>query len=56
MRMLRRIYRHIKSDKTRNEDICDKVVLASMVDKIEVSLRWLGHVKWRCIYAPIRRY
>ncbi|KAG5610037.1 hypothetical protein H5410_021318 [Solanum commersonii] len=56
MRILRWMCGHTRSDKIRNEDIRDKVGVASMVDKMrEERLRWFGHVKRRCIDAPVRR-
>ncbi|KAG5614149.1 hypothetical protein H5410_013973 [Solanum commersonii] len=49
MRILRR-------DKIRNEDIWDKVGVASVVDKMrEPRLRWFGHVKRRNVDVPVRR-
>ncbi|WMV19841.1 hypothetical protein MTR67_013226, partial [Solanum verrucosum] len=45
-----------RSDKIRNEDIRDKLGVASVVDKMgKVRLRWFEHVKMRCIDAPVRR-
>ncbi|KAG5580859.1 hypothetical protein H5410_051486 [Solanum commersonii] len=34
MKMLIWMYGHTRSDKIRNEDICDKVRMASLVDKV----------------------
>lgn len=49
MRMLRLMCSHIRIDKIRNEDICDKVGVTSVVDMMrEARLR-------RCVYAPMRR-
>lgn len=48
---------HTRIDKIRNEDIQDKVGMASMEDKMqEAKLRRFGHVKRRDIDAPVRRY
>ncbi|WMV29493.1 hypothetical protein MTR67_022878 [Solanum verrucosum] len=55
MRMLRWMCGHTRSDGIRYEDIWNKVGVASVVDKMrEVRLRWFGHVKRRCIDAPVR--
>ncbi|KAF3665146.1 hypothetical protein FXO37_11164 [Capsicum annuum] len=44
--------RHTRCIKNRNEDIRDKVIVASVVDKLrEVTVRWFGHVKRRCAKA-----
>ncbi|PHU30868.1 hypothetical protein BC332_02961 [Capsicum chinense] len=46
----------IRRDKIRNEDISDKVGVASMVDKMrKATLRSFGHVKRRHVDAPVRR-
>ncbi|XP_070007787.1 uncharacterized protein [Nicotiana sylvestris] len=43
-------------DKIRNEDIRDKVGVASMEDKMrEARLRWFGHIQRRSTDAPVRR-
>ncbi|XP_060182471.1 uncharacterized protein LOC132612165 [Lycium barbarum] len=56
MRMLRWMCGHTRSDRIRNEDIRDKVGVASMEDKMrEARLRWFGHVKRRDTDAPVRR-
>jgi len=56
MRMLRWMCGHTRSNKIRNEDIRDKLGVASVVDKMaKVRLRWFEHVKMRCIDAPVRR-
>lgn len=55
MRMLRWMCGHTRSDKIRNENIWNKVGVASVVDKMrKVRPRWFGHVKRRCIGAPMR--
>ncbi|WMV41945.1 hypothetical protein MTR67_035330 [Solanum verrucosum] len=56
MRMLRWMCGHTRSDRIRNEVIREKVGVASVVDKLrEARLRWFGHVKRRCVDAPVRR-
>ncbi|KAG5578717.1 hypothetical protein H5410_049344 [Solanum commersonii] len=56
MRMLRWIHGNTRSNKIRNEVILDKVGVTSVMDKMEEKrLRWFGHVKQRCTYAPVMR-
>lgn len=39
-------------DNIRNEDICDQIVVASILEKLrEVCLRWYGHVT----HAEVKR-
>lgn len=53
--MLRWICSHTRSDKIRNEDISNKVGVASMVDKRrEMRMRWFGHAKRRCMDVFVR--
>ncbi|KAK4379657.1 hypothetical protein RND71_001519 [Anisodus tanguticus] len=56
MRMLRWICEHTRRDRIRNEDIRDKVRVASVEDKLwEARLRWFGHVQRRDTDTPVRR-
>ncbi|XP_070014626.1 uncharacterized protein [Nicotiana sylvestris] len=56
IRMLRWMCGHTRLDKIRNEDIREKVGVASMDDKMqEARHRWFGHVRRRRSDAPVRR-
>lgn len=56
MRMLTWMYRHTRRDKIKNEDIGDKVGMASVMDKMrEARLRWFGHMKRRSVDAPVKK-
>ncbi|XP_060172285.1 uncharacterized protein LOC132603305 isoform X1 [Lycium barbarum] len=56
MRMLRWMCGHTSRDRIRNEDIQDKVGVASVEGKMrEARLRWFGHVRRRGRDAPVRR-
>lgn len=47
---------HTKLDKMRNEDIREKVGVASVNDKMwEARLRWFGHVRRRTTDFSVRR-
>jgi len=46
----------IRKDRTRNEDFWEKVRVALVEDTMqEARLRWFGHVKGRCMDAPVWR-
>ena len=46
MRMLRWIYGHTRMDRVRNDDIRDRLEVASIEEKLvqHSMLRWFGHV------------
>ena len=45
-----------KRDNVRNEDICSKIDVALIEEKMrENRLRWFGHVRRRPADAPVRR-
>jgi hypothetical protein len=55
MRMLCWIYGHTRRDRVRNEDIRDRVGVASIEEKlVQHRLRWFGHVQRRPPEAPVR--
>jgi hypothetical protein len=55
MRMLCWIYGHTRRDRVRNEDIRDRVGVASIEEKlVQHRLRWFGHVQRRPPGAPVR--
>jgi hypothetical protein len=48
MRMLRWICGHTILDRVRNDDICDRLVVEPIEEKlIQHRLRWFGYVHWR---------
>ena len=56
MRILRWMYGNTRRDKVRNEDICTKISVTSIEEKMrENSLQWFGHVRRRSTDAPVRR-
>ncbi|XP_070013666.1 uncharacterized protein [Nicotiana sylvestris] len=56
MRMLRWMCGHTRIDNIRNEDIWEKVGVASVDDKMhEARLRWFGHARRRSLDAPVKR-
>ena len=55
MRMLRWICGHTRRDRIRNDDICDRVGVAQIKEKlVQHSLRWFGHLQRRPSEAPVR--
>jgi hypothetical protein len=56
MRMLRWIYGHTRLDRVRNDDIRDRLGVASIEEKlIQQRLRWFGHVHRRPPKALVHR-
>lgn len=54
--MLRWICGHTRNNEIRNEDIWDKMEVASVVDKTrEARLRWFGRVRRRQVDTSVRR-
>ena len=55
LRMLRWICGHTRRDRVRNDDICDRLGVAPIKEKlIQHRLRWFGHVQRRPLEAPVR--
>jgi len=47
----------MRLDKISNEVIRGKLGVTSIEDKIKwARLRWFGHIRWRSVDAPVRRY
>jgi hypothetical protein len=56
MRMLRWICGHTRLDRVRNDDICDRLGVAPIEEKlIQHRLRWFEHVHRRPPEAPVPR-
>ena len=56
MRMIRWMCGFTRLDRIRNVAIRERVGVAPLEDKLRESrLRWFGHVKRRCVNAPVRR-
>ena len=56
MRMIRWMCGLTRLDRIRNVAIRERVGVAPLEDKLRESrLRWFGHVKRRCVNAPVRR-
>jgi hypothetical protein len=54
MRMLRWICDHIRRDQVRNDDICERLGVAPVEEKlVQHRLRWFGHMQQRLVEAPI---
>jgi hypothetical protein len=55
MRMLRWICGHTRRDRVRNDDIRERLGVASIEEKlVQHHLRWFGHMQRRPAEAPIR--
>jgi hypothetical protein len=55
MHMLRWICGHTKRDQVRNDDICERLHVAPVEEKlVQHRLRWFGHMQRRSVEAPIR--
>ena len=55
MRMLCWICGHTRRDRVQNDDICDRLEVAPIEEKlVQYRLRWFGHVQWRPPEAPVR--
>jgi len=55
MRMIRWMCVHTRLDKIRNEVIRGKIGVATIEDKIrDARLRWLGHIRRKCMDALVR--
>jgi hypothetical protein len=54
MQMLRWICGHTRKDRIRNDDIRDKLGVASIQEKlVQHRLRWFGHIQRRSPEAPV---
>jgi hypothetical protein len=54
MRMLRWICGHTRRDRVRNDDICERLEVASVEEKlVQHRLRWFEHMQRRPAEAPI---
>jgi hypothetical protein len=55
MRMLRWICGHTRRDRIWNDDIRERLGVASVEEKlVQHRLRWFGHMQQRPVEAPIR--
>jgi hypothetical protein len=55
MLMLRWICGHTRKDRVRNDDICERLGVAPVEEKlVQHRLRWFGHMQRRSADAPIR--
>ena len=55
IRILRWICGHTRSDRVRNDNICDRLGVAPIEEKlIQHRLRWFGHVQRRPPETPVR--
>jgi len=56
MRMIRWMYGFTRLDRIRNVAIRERVGVAPLEVKLRESrLRWFGHVKRRCVNAPVKK-
>ena len=56
MRMLRWIDGNTQKDRVQNNEICLKIGVAPIDEKIRKSyLKWFGYVQRRATYAPIKK-
>jgi hypothetical protein len=54
MRMIQRIYGHIRRDRVRNDDIRERLGVAPVEEKLmQHCLRWFGHIQRMPTEAPI---
>jgi hypothetical protein len=54
MRMLRWICGHTRRDQVRNDDICERLGVTPVEEKLmQHCLRWFGHMQRRLTEAPI---
>jgi hypothetical protein len=55
MRMLRWICGHTRRDRVQNDDICERLGMAPVEEKlVQHRLRWFGHIQQRSAEALIR--
>jgi hypothetical protein len=55
MRMLRWICGHTRRDRVRNDDICERLGVATVEEKlVQYRFRWFGHMQRMSAEAPIR--
>ena len=56
MRMFHWMCNNTRRDKASNDDICIKIGVASIEEKMrENRLQWFGHVRRKATNAPVRR-
>jgi hypothetical protein len=52
--MLRWIYGNTRRDRVRNDDICERLRVAPVEEKlVQHRLRWFGHIQRRPAEAPV---
>jgi hypothetical protein len=53
--MLRWICGHTRRDRVRNDDICERLGVTPVEEKlVQYRLRWFEHMQQRPVEAPIR--